>query len=44
VVQRGGKYLSADKEIQPQDWLTLLVNRESARKGTEFMDRWFVKG
>jgi len=44
VVQRGGKYLSADKELQPKDWLTLLVNRESARKGTEFMDRWFVKG
>jgi trk system potassium uptake protein TrkA len=44
VVQRGGKYLSADKEIQPKDWLTLIVNRESARKGTEFMDRWFAKG
>jgi trk system potassium uptake protein TrkA len=44
VVQRGGKYLSADKEIQPKDWLTLLVNREAAKKGTEFMDRWFAKG
>jgi trk system potassium uptake protein TrkA len=44
VVQRGGKYLSADKEIQPKDWLTLLVNREAARKGTEFMNRWFAKG
>ena len=44
VVQRGGKYLSADKEIQPKDWLTLLVNREVAKKGTEFMDRWFAKG
>jgi trk system potassium uptake protein TrkA len=44
VVQRGGKHLTADKELQPKDWLTLLVNRESARKGTEFMDRWFVKG
>jgi trk system potassium uptake protein TrkA len=44
VVQRGGKYLSADKEIQPQDWLTLFVNRESAKKGTEFMNRWFAKG
>jgi trk system potassium uptake protein TrkA len=44
VVQRGGKFLSADKEIQPKDWLTLIVNRESARKGTEFMNRWFTKG
>jgi trk system potassium uptake protein TrkA len=44
VVQRGGKYLGADKELQPNDWLTLIVNRESAKKGTEFMNRWFVKG
>ena len=44
VVQRGGKYLGADKEIQPKDWLTLIVNRESAKKGTEFMNRWFAKG
>jgi trk system potassium uptake protein TrkA len=44
VVQRGGEYLSADKEIQPKDWLTLLVNREAAKKGTEFMNRWFAKG
>ena len=44
VVQRGGKYLGEDKEIQPKDWLTLIVNRESAKKGTEFMNRWFAKG
>jgi len=44
VVQRGGKYLSADREIQPKDWLTLIVNQESAKKGTEFMNRWFAKG
>jgi trk system potassium uptake protein TrkA len=44
VVQRGGKYLSVDKEIQPEDWLTLIVNREFAKKGTEFMNRWFTKG
>jgi len=44
VVQRGGKYLGVDKEIQPKDWLTLIVNRESAKKGTEFMNRWFTKG
>jgi trk system potassium uptake protein TrkA len=44
VVKRGGEYLGADKEIQPKDWLTLMVNRESAKKGTEFMNRWFAKG
>ena len=44
VVQREGKYLSADGEIRPQDWLTLIVNRESAKKGTEFMNKWFAKG
>jgi len=44
VVQREGKYLGADKELQPKDWLTLIVNRESAKKGTEFMNRWFTKG
>ncbi len=44
VVQRGGKYLSMDDAIQPGDWLTLIVNQESARKGTEFMNKWFAKG
>lgn len=44
VVQRGGTYLSDGGEILPGDWLTLIVNRESAKKGTEFMNRWFAKG
>jgi len=44
VVQRGGRYLDASKEIQPKDWLILIVTRESAKKGTEFMNRWFAKG
>jgi trk system potassium uptake protein TrkA len=44
AVQREGKYLSVDREMQPKDWLTLIVNRESAKKGTEFMNRWFAKG
>jgi trk system potassium uptake protein TrkA len=44
LVQRGGKYLTGDSEIRPNDWLTLVVTRESARKGTEFMNRWFAKG
>jgi trk system potassium uptake protein TrkA len=44
VVQRGEKYLGEDEEIRPKDWLTLIVNRESAKRGTEFMNRWFAKG
>jgi trk system potassium uptake protein TrkA len=44
VVQRGGKYLGTDSKIEPKDWLTLIVNRESAKRGTEFMNRWFAKG
>ena len=44
VVQRGGKYLDENSKIQPKDWLTLIVNRESAKKGTEFMNKWFTKG
>jgi len=44
VVQRGERYLGDDKEIRPKDWLTLIVNREVAKRGTEFMNRWFVKG
>ena len=44
VVQREGKYLLLDTEIKPKDWLTLIVTRESAKQGTEFMNRWFIKG
>jgi len=44
VAQREGKYLDESSKIQPKDWLTLIVNRESAKKGTEFMNRWFTKG
>jgi len=44
VVQREGKYLDGDRPLQPGDWLTLIVDRQSARKGTEFMNRWFSKG
>lgn len=44
VVQRGERYLDEDKEIRPKDWLTLIVNREVAKRGTEFMNRWFTKG
>jgi trk system potassium uptake protein TrkA len=44
VVQRGERYLSEDKEIRPKDWLTLIVSREVAKRGAEFMNRWFAKG
>jgi trk system potassium uptake protein TrkA len=44
VVQRGERYLGDDKEIRPKDWLTLIVNREVTKRGTEFMNRWFAKG
>ncbi len=44
VIEREGKYLGDDAEAQPGDWLTLIVNRKSAKKGTEFMNKWFGKG
>jgi hypothetical protein len=44
VVQRGGQYLDENSKIQPGDWLALIVNRESTKKGTEFMNKWFTKG
>lgn len=44
VAQREGQYLSVDDIIRPGDWLTLIVNQGSARRGTEFMDKWFAKG
>lgn len=44
VVLREDKYLTEDKQIKPKDWLTLIVNREVAKRGTEFMNKWFAKG
>ena len=44
VTERQGKYLNEDAKIETKDWLTLIVNRESAKKGVEFMNRWFTKG
>jgi len=44
VVEREGKYLNEDAEIEPKDWLTLIVDRKSAKKGIEFMNKWFAKG
>jgi Trk K+ transport system NAD-binding subunit len=43
VVEREGKFLDEDAKTQPGDWLTLIVNRESARRGTEFMNRWYAR-
>jgi trk/ktr system potassium uptake protein len=44
VVQRGERYMDEDKQIRPKDWLTLIVNREVTKRGTEFMNKWFAKG
>ncbi len=44
VVERGGKYLNEDAQIEPGDWLTLIVNHESSKKGVAFMNKWFTKG
>ncbi|MGQ9545848.1 MAG: potassium channel family protein [Dehalococcoidia bacterium] len=44
LVKRGEKFLTEDSKIQPKDWLTLIVNREVAKRGTEFMNKWFAKG
>jgi trk system potassium uptake protein TrkA len=44
VIQRGERYVGEDKEIRPKDWLTLIVNREVAKRGTDFMNKWFAKG
>ena len=44
VVERDGKYLDGDAKIEPKDWLTLIVDRKSTKKGVEFMNKWFAKG
>jgi trk system potassium uptake protein TrkA len=44
VIEREGKYLNEDAKIEPKDWLTLIVNHGSSKKGVEFMNRWFTKG
>jgi trk system potassium uptake protein TrkA len=43
VLEREGKYLNEDAKIEPKDWLTLIVGRESTKKGVEFMNKWFAK-
>jgi len=44
VLERAGKYLDKDAKMEPKDWLTLIVNRESTKRGVDFMNRWFTKG
>ena len=44
VLEREGKYLSEDTKIEPKDWLTLIVDRKSTKKGIEFMNKCFIKG
>jgi len=44
VLERRGKYLNGDTKIEPKDWLALIVDRESTKRGVDFMNRWFAKG
>jgi len=44
VLERGGKYLDKDAKMEPKDWLTLIVDWKSTKKGVDFMNRWFTKG
>ena len=44
VLEREGKYLNEDAKIEPKDWLTLIVDWKSTKKGDEFMNRCFTKG
>jgi len=44
VIEREGKYLNEDAKIEPKDWLTLIVNHNSSKKGAEFMNKCFTKG
>jgi len=43
VVERGEKYLDGDAKIESKDWLTLIINQHSTKKGAEFMNKWFAK-
>ncbi len=44
VIEREGKYLNENTKIVPKDWLTLIVDQKSTKKGVELMNRWFTKG
>jgi trk system potassium uptake protein TrkA len=44
VLEREGKYLNEDAQVEPKDWLALIVDRESTKRGVEFMNKWFAKG
>ncbi len=44
VLERAGKYLDKDAKMEPKDWLTLIVDWKSTKKGVDFMNRWFTKG
>ncbi len=44
VLERAGKYLDKDAKMEPKDWLTLIVDLKSTKKGVDFMNRWFTKG
>lgn len=42
-LERGGKYVNEDAEIEPEDRLTLIVARECSKRGADFMNKWFTK-
>jgi len=44
VIERQEKYLNEDIMIESKDWLALIVDRKSTKKGVEFMNKWFTKG
>ena len=44
VIERQGKYLNGDIKMEPRDWLTLIVDWKSTKKGADFMNKWFTKG
>jgi trk system potassium uptake protein TrkA len=44
VLERAGKYLDEDAKMEPKDWLTLIVDLKSTKRGVDFMNRWFTKG
>ncbi len=44
VIERDGKYLNEGTKIAPKDWLTLIVDKKSTKKGVELMNKWFTKG
>ena len=43
-LEREGKYLNEDTILEPKDRLILVVNKESDKRGADFMNKCFTKG